>query len=70
VPESGDVRLVILDLRGREVAVLKAGYHTAGTYQAVWNGKDSRGEDLASGSYFCRMRAGTFSRTRKIQLLR
>ena len=70
VPESRNVHLVILDLRGREVTVLKSGYHAAGTYQAVWNGKDSRGRDMASGGYFCRMRAGNISRTQKIQLLR
>ncbi len=65
LPASGDVRLSVIDLLGREVAVLVNGWKVAGHYEA---GFDARG--LASGVYFCRLAAGRFVQTRKMMLLR
>ena len=49
-PVAGDIRLVVHDLLGREVAVLEDGRKDAGAYQVTF---DATG--LASGVYYCRL---------------
>jgi hypothetical protein len=36
----------------------------------VWDGKDNSGKQLGSGFYFCKIKAGKFSETRKIILMK
>ncbi len=59
------VRLVVYDLLGREVSVLANGRYPAGAYTFTFDGTK-----LASGVYFYRLTAGTFSAVRKMILLR
>lgn len=49
VAERAEVRLVVVDLLGREVAVLSSGLHEAGRYRARFDGRG-----LASGVYVLR----------------
>ena len=65
VPESGKVRLVVYDMLGREVAVLVDERREAGRYEVTWDGSH-----LASGVYFYRMNAGTFTQCQKMLLLK
>jgi len=45
--------------------------HTsAGRYRVRWDGTDGRGVAVASGVYFCRMEAGTFSATQKLVMMK
>ncbi len=57
--------LKIYDLHGREVASLADGLHHPGQYSAVW-----RAENLASGVYFYRLQAGSFTDFKRLVLLR
>ncbi len=59
------VSLRVYDLSGREVASLVDGQHTAGVHQVSFNA-----EDLASGIYLVTLRAGAFSATSKLVLLK
>jgi hypothetical protein len=36
----------------------------------TWDGRNGRGEPVATGVYFYRMQAGTFVQTRKMVLLK
>lgn len=60
-----EVRMVIYDLLGREVAVLVNGQKSPGTYSVAFDGSK-----LASGVYICRLTAGSFSEARQMLLLR
>ena len=40
------------------------------SYAVTWDGLDAEGEGAAPGIYFVRMKAGQFSATRKMLLLR
>ena len=62
--------LRIYDAAGRLVRVLVEGARPAGNYAELWDGRDSRGRAVASGIYFYRLSAGSFSETRKMALLR
>ena len=68
--ESGLVRLRIYDAAGRFVATLIEESRPAGTYAAVWNGKAQNGSQAASGVYFYRLTAATFTETKKMILLK
>jgi hypothetical protein len=65
LPTSGNVRLVVYDLIGREVAVLVNEHRAAGTYSVVF---DARG--LASGMYLYRLVTDAFVQTRGMMLVK
>ncbi|MBO6574171.1 MAG: DUF11 domain-containing protein [Rhodothermales bacterium] len=60
LPESGDVRLAVYDILGREVALLHQGSLSAGTHEVTF-----RADAMPSGTYFARMvtKAGVFTRS-------
>ena len=64
------VELAIYDPAGHVIRVLERTERAAGRYSATWNGKDDSGRGVASGMYFCRIKAGKFNQTRKIVYLR
>ena len=54
-----DVRLDILDLRGRKVRTLVQDRREAGRrYEVVWDGRNQAGGRLPSGAYLIRLTAG------------
>jgi len=64
------VSIEIYDVSGRRVATLIDQEVEAGTSSARWAGRDDAGNDVASGTYFARMVAGTELFERKMTLLR
>ena len=64
-PVASDVKLVVYDMLGREVAVLANGPYPAGRHEFTF---DAAG--LASGVYYCRLSAGSSVTSRKMILLR
>jgi hypothetical protein len=68
--EPAAVSLRIYDAAGRLVRVLVEAPLSAGTYARAWDGTDSRGAEVSSGVYLYRLDAGSFSRTRKMILIR
>ena len=56
LPRGSRVHLSVLDIQGREVAVLADGVFKAGRYQATWTGQTDRGAAPA-GVYFVRCQA-------------
>ena len=65
LPVVRNVRLVVYDLIGREVATLVNEVKQPGTYSVEFDGSK-----LSSGVYLCRFDAGSFSETRKLVLLK
>jgi len=57
-------------LSGREVLTLVNENKMPGSYAVSWNGKDSNGENLASGIYYYRIESGEFNQTKKMALVR
>ncbi|MBM3308114.1 MAG: VCBS repeat-containing protein [Candidatus Eisenbacteria bacterium] len=67
---GGEVAICVYDVSGRLVRTLASGFRDAGTHEAVWDGRDARGEFVAAGVYFARMDAPGSSSTVKLILLR
>jgi hypothetical protein len=71
IPAGGaDVNISIFDVSGRLVRELVREHRPAGVSSAQWNGENDRGQRVASGVYFYRMRAGDFVETKKMVLLK
>jgi hypothetical protein len=62
--------LEVFNLKGQKVATLASSFSQAGKHTLVWNGTDCTGKPVASGVYYYRLQAGTYSATRKLVLLR
>ena len=52
---DGPVRLEVFSVDGRRVAVLVDGPQAAGSHSATWQGRDSAGRAVASGTYMYRL---------------
>ncbi|MBI5265672.1 MAG: T9SS type A sorting domain-containing protein, partial [candidate division Zixibacteria bacterium] len=70
LPAVSDVKLEVFDLLGRHVATLASESMPAGRHVVEWNGKDSKGQTVASGVYLYRLDAGSYHSTRKMVLLK
>jgi hypothetical protein len=70
IEASATVALRIYDVEGRLVRRLAGGYRAQGRHEELWDGRDGRGRAVASGIYYYRLDAGSFTETRKMVLLR
>lgn len=70
LPSGGGARLAIYDAAGRLVRTLVEADLPAGGHETVWDGKDSRGLGVASGSYFVRLFASGMVETTRLGLVR
>jgi hypothetical protein len=67
---AGPVRLAVYDLHGTKVHTLVDGDLAAGRHEAVWDGRDDRGQAMASGTYLARLVAGPVTQMRKMVLMK
>ena len=65
VPQASEVQIKVSDILGNEIETLVNEEKPVGTYEITWNA-----EDLTSGVYFYRLRAGSFIDTKKMILLK
>ena len=65
LPKSGDVTLVVFDASGKLVETILQGYRLAGSYETEFNASG-----LASGVYFYTLRAGEFTETKKMVIVK
>ena len=63
---AGPVRVRVVDVTGRSVAVLHDGPLSAGEHVLGWDGRDDRGRDTGAGVYFYRVEAGDTRQVRKL----
>jgi hypothetical protein len=73
--EGSEITIRIYSASGELVRELDLGYRSAGFYvsrdrAAYWDGRNKRGEQVASGVYFYSIRADDFSAVRKLTALK
>ena len=69
LPRAASIELQVFDLAGQLVATLAQGSYPAGVHTVVWDAA-TRGRDLASGVYLCRLTGAGQPVVRKLSLLR
>lgn len=70
LPAPARARLEVLDVAGRRVAVLLDEPRAGGRHVVEWDGRDAQGRGVASGTYYYRLSADDFTRTRSMTLLK
>jgi len=73
IPETDGpsrVTMNVYDALGRRVTTLVDAEQSPGTYHVVWDGRDHKGGEVASGVYFYRICWNGKSQTRRMVLLR
>jgi hypothetical protein len=70
LPKHAEVNLSVYNVLGQKVKTLVDELQTAGFKTVHWNGKDDKGEEVSSGVYFYKLKAGDYSETKKMILLK
>ncbi len=70
LPVADSIRLEVYDLRGFKISTVAQGYFSAGDHAVLWDGKDEKGQAVASGTFFARLSNSKRVVTRKITLVR
>ena len=70
LPRAAHVGLHIYDVSGRLVCTLADKEMEPGSKEIAWDGRDDAGRGTASGVYFYRLTASSFTETRKMVLLK
>ena len=70
MPEQAEVRLIVYDIMGREVAQLMSGLLSAGYHKVVWAGLDAFGRPVPSGTYIARLVTPDYTKSIKMVLLK
>ena len=70
LPERAEVTIEIFDMLGRHVRTLIKQTQQPGHQSVIWDGRNEQGHEIASGVYIYRLRAGSFTQSHKMLLLR
>ena len=70
IPKKCVVSLDILDVSGRVIRNLASCEFDSGWHRIVWDGENDAGENMPSGVYLYRLRAGDFVSMKKMVLVK
>jgi hypothetical protein len=69
-PSPGSYKLEVFDVAGRRSRTIEAQTSKIGWVQAVWDGRDDRGDETASGVYFIRVSSGDRAEIKRLLRVR
>jgi hypothetical protein len=70
LPEETIVKLIIFDIKGHEVKILREARTSKGQNELHWNGRDKWDNPVSTGIYICNLQSGNKSETMKIVHIR
>ena len=70
LPKAENVKLIVYDILGRQVATLVNAGQNAGEYKVQWNGRNNNGTTVASGIYLYSFEAGNYHTVKKMIYLK
>ncbi len=70
LPKDSWVKLEVYNILGQKVKTLVDEKLAAGVKEVQWDGKDGKGLEVASGIYFYRIKADSFSDVKKMVMLK
>ena len=68
--KTSHVKLVVLNILGEKIKTLVDEPKRSGNHVVVWDGKDDKGKEVASGIYFYKIKAGEFTDSKKMVILK
>lgn len=68
--QKDQVSLEIYNLLGQKVRTLVSGELDSGTHNVTWNGRDGNNRPVSSGVYFYKMKAGRYTSTKKMIMMK
>ena len=70
IPRSGEVNIAVFDIQGRLVRSLANLTQQAGSHTIVWDSRNDGGDNVSSGTYFCRVDFNNAVLVKKLILLK
>ena len=70
LPENGNVRLAVYNLKGQKVKTLVDKTLESGNHIVIWNGTDENNKSVSSGIYFYKIKTDNHEETRKMILMK
>tara|TARA_B100000315_G_scaffold260753_1_gene324843 strand:+ start:14269 stop:17295 length:3027 start_codon:yes stop_codon:yes gene_type:complete len=70
LPFTENVKMTVYNLLGQEVKTVLNEISPAGFSAVQWNGKNTSGQNVHSGVYFVKLKAGSFSEVKKVLLIK
>ncbi len=70
VKKAGKLSLDIYNIKGQKVKTLINGNKGVGNHSVVWNGRNDKNENVASGVYFYKLTSGDYSEAKKMILMK
>lgn len=70
LPSDENVVISIFNLKGQKVKQLQNEVITAGHHKIVWDGRNDSGNKISSGIYFYKIKAGNYTSTKKMVLMK
>jgi hypothetical protein len=70
LPEAGPVNLSVFDLAGSMITTLANGAHGPGVYGVRWDGEDSEGVPVPSGTYVVRLVSSGLVESKRVVVMR
>jgi hypothetical protein len=64
------VELTVYNLLGQKLKNLDNGFRFKGLHSITWDGKDNNGKEVTTGIYFYQLRAGNFTESKKVLLIK
>ena len=65
-----NVELSIYNVVGQKIVTLQNSPMNAGEHSVIWDGRDNKGNEVASGIYFYRLSAGNLTETKRMTFLK
>lgn len=70
LPKDTRVKITIYNILGQKVKTLVDEFQSAGHKRIVWDSKNDKGHEVASGIYFYKIKAGEFTDSKKMVILK
>jgi hypothetical protein len=70
LPQSQEVRLEVIDMLGNTVKVIENGFLSATKHTYIFDGNDSNGKSLPTGTYIYKLTAGNETQSGKMSIIR
>ena len=70
LPAASHVTVTVYNVIGQQIRTLVDRSQSAGTHQVIWDGTDRNGRQCPTGVYFYRFKAGDYTETRKMVLIK